>query len=80
MNEEGLKLLRRSAVQFRLYEASHRGKIEKFKARNPIMVEEKLEIERLIADTVEKADVNKALAVEIETYLDTVDRSGYAGA
>lgn len=76
MNQAHL-LLRRAAVQFRLYEHSHRDKVEKLKARKPISVLEKGEIERLIDDTITKADVNKALAEEIETYLDHV---GYSGA
>lgn len=61
MNEANT-LLRRAAVQFRLYERSHRGKV-------PNLTDQKL-----IDDTLEKAEVNRKIAEDIETYLDALDR------
>ncbi len=66
-------LLRRAAVQFRLYESSHRGKVAKFEAQRPITVAEQYEVSRLIEDTLEKAEVNRKMAEEIEAYLDSPD-------
>lgn len=64
-----IELLRNAAEQFRHYERNHRAKVEKFKARKPITALEKGEIERLIDETISKADVNKEFATEIEAYL-----------